>query len=266
MTVRNEALYLRRCLSHLLEQGIDVCVIDNDSSDGSADIVREFAGRGIFLERYPYPGYFDLEGILRNEERLARTLDADWFMHYDADEIREAPEPFASLREAIEAADLEGFNAINFDEFLFFPTSCDERYEGTDYVAAMRRYYFFAPRENRQVKLWKRTGSPVDLVSTGGHAAVFEGRKIHPSPFILRHYVALSYSHAVEKYTRQRSYSQREVSELGWHGVRSRVRTAVDIVLPPADRMHTLVGRQFDRSRPEPKHLFFATPKAAGSP
>jgi glycosyltransferase involved in cell wall biosynthesis len=257
MTVRNEALYLRRCLAHLVGQGLDVCVIDNDSTDGSADIAREFADRGVILERYPYPGYFDLRGILQNEELLAQTLDADWFMHCDADEIREPCPPFTTLREGIEAADRAGFNAINFDEFLFFPTSIEERHEGTDYVARMLRYYYFAPYANRQVKLWKRSGTRVDLASTGGHTVAFEGRNIYPVSFILRHYVALSHAHAVDKYMRQRTYSQQEVTELRWHGARARIRDASDIVLPPLDRMHTLVGHHFDRSRPEPRHLFF---------
>jgi glycosyltransferase involved in cell wall biosynthesis len=259
MTVRNEALYLRRCLQHLVAEGLDVCVVDNDSTDGSVEIAREFSDRGVFVERYPYPGYFDLHGILQNEERLSQVLEADWYMHCDADEIRQAPPPMASLREGIEHADRAGFNAINFDEFLFFPMSLDARYEGTDYVSLMRRYYFFEPRANRQVKLWKRTPAPIDLASSGGHAVAFPGRNIFPTPFILRHYVALSHAHAVEKYTCQRVYSPHEVTELRWHGRRARVTGASEIVLPPPERMHTLLGQRFDRSRPESRHLFLVT-------
>jgi glycosyltransferase involved in cell wall biosynthesis len=258
MTVRNEALYLRRCLEHLVAEGLEVCVVDNDSTDGSAEIAREFSDRGVLVERYPYPGYFDLRGILRNEERLSEVLEADWYMHCDADEIRQAPAPMASLREGVEQADRAGYNAINFDEFLFFPTSFDEHYEGTDYVALMRRYYFFAPHANRQVKLWKRTPAPVDLASSGGHTVAFPGRNIFPVSFILRHYVALSYAYAVEKYSRKRVYSPQEVTELRWHGLRAKVKDADGIVLPASERMHTLVGDRFDRSRPESRHLFLA--------
>jgi hypothetical protein len=74
---------------------------------------------------------------------------------------------------------------------------------------------------------------------------------------VMRHYVALSHAHAVEKYTRQRIYSPDEVRSLGWHGVRARVRSVGDIRLPPLDRMRKLEGREFDRSQPERGHLFF---------
>jgi hypothetical protein len=74
----------------------------------------------------------------------------------DADEIREAPPPYSTLREGLEGADREGFNAVNFDEFVFLPTSEEESFEGTDYVASMEYYYFFEPRPLRQVKAWKK--------------------------------------------------------------------------------------------------------------
>jgi glycosyltransferase involved in cell wall biosynthesis len=257
MTVRNEALYLRRCLEHLLGEGIEVCVIDNDSSDGSGDIAREYAGMGVSVEHFAYPGHFDLRGILRNEERLARELDADWFLHCDGDEIREAPLPFATLHQGVLAADAAGANAINFDEFLFFPMSNEVRHEGTDYVAGMRDYYYFAPSPLRRVNLWKRTGAPVDLASSGGHSAAFAGRRVYPQNFVMRHYIAMSHAHAVDKYARQRTYSPDEVVGLGWHGLRAKVRGSGDIVLPPPERMHRLTGRDFDRSRPERLHLFF---------
>ena len=147
LAVRNEELYMERCLEHLYSQGIETCVIDNDSTDRTRQIAEQFLGRGVFgIETHTYPGYYDWVGLLRTKERLASEIDADWFIHHDADEIREAPAPYRTLREGIEAVETEGYNAINFDEFTFLPKSSAERYEGRDYVKGMRHYFFFQPK------------------------------------------------------------------------------------------------------------------------
>lgn len=44
-----------------------------------------------------YEGKFELTKICKNEERLASEIDADWFIHHDADEIRQAPAPYQTL-------------------------------------------------------------------------------------------------------------------------------------------------------------------------
>ncbi len=132
LTARNEELYLVRCLEHLFSQGIETCFIDNDSTDTSREIAERFLKRGVFrLERQPYLGYYDHVGLLSLKEKLAGDIDADWFIHCDADEIMEAPSPFASLRAGIESVDAAGFEAINFDEFVFVPTANTENYEGS---------------------------------------------------------------------------------------------------------------------------------------
>lgn len=100
LTARNEELYLDRCLEHLFSQRIETCFIDNDSTDQSREIAERFLKRGVFrLERQPYLGYYDHVGLLNLKENLADDIDADWFIHHDADEIMEAPSPLASLRD-----------------------------------------------------------------------------------------------------------------------------------------------------------------------
>src|SRR5688572_20798395 len=222
LTVRNEARILDRCLRHLAEQGIETCVVDNDSTDESRAIADSHLGRGVIrVERLPYPGSFELATILQNEERLAREIPADWFMHHDADEIREAPKPFRSLAEGIAAADRAGATAVHFDEFVFLPSDDQESYEGTDYVARMEHYYFFEPAPLRRVNAWKRLpGVTPDLTTSGGHDVAFRSRRVFPTPFVMRHYIALSRAHAVVKYSRR--YSAAEVEERGWHGARAR--------------------------------------------
>src|SRR5262249_17577576 len=150
-------------------------------------------------------------GLLRRKEALAQEIEADWFIHNDADEVREAPSPFATLKDGLIAADATGATAVNFDEFVFIP-SAHEDFSSVDYVAAMRRYYYFAPRRLHRVNAWKNLRAPVDLVSEGGHVAEFPGRVVYERNFIMRHYIFLSRAHAVKKYG-ERNYSPQEVQE-----------------------------------------------------
>ena len=262
LTVRNEALYLARCLRHLHEQGIETCVIDNESTDDSRKIAEQFIGHGVIrIETQPFEGYFDLVGQLSLKEKLCKEIEADWFIHHDADEIREAPLPFKTLYEGILKADQEGYNAINFDEFVFLPTADDESFEEADYVETMRYYYFFEPVKLRRVNAWKKTDQTFDLVSSGGHIANFEGRKIYPENFILRHYVALSRAHAIAKYGRERVYSSEEMETRGWH--RARANANIEAIrFPSPDELHQVSDGQWNKSFPRKQHSIFNAIKA----
>jgi glycosyltransferase involved in cell wall biosynthesis len=259
LAARNEDFYLERCLEHLFQQGIETCVIDNGSTDRTRQIAKRFLARGVFrIEDLQYPGFFDLVGQLRHKERLAAEIEADWFIHHDADEIREAPRPFATLREGVEAADTAGYSAIDFDEFVFVPTSLHERFENRDYVAAMRYYYFYKPCELHRVNVWKRIGNRIDLADSGGHQVQFNGQRIYPHKFILRHYIALSEDHARRKYGHERIYSQAEVDTRGWHGWRARFDEHT-ICLPDRSKLKCVDDLpRWDRSEPQAHHMFIA--------
>ena len=266
LAIRNESLYLVRCLKHLHEQGIETCVIDNESSDNSREIAEQFLGRGVFrIETLPFSGFYDWTGLLAHKEQLSKEIDADWFIHVDADEIREAPAPFKSLYEGILKADQEGYNAVNFDEFVFLPTSDDESFEGTDYVENMRYYYFFEPGPLRRVNAWKNTGQAVDLVSSGGHSANFDGRKIYPDNFILRHYIVLSRAQAIAKYGSERIYSREEVEQRGWH--RARANANIEAIrFPSPGELHHAGDGRWNKSRPWKQHPFFSAMPVGTTP
>lgn len=259
IAARNEELTIGRCCRHLAEQGLRFVVIDNDSTDGTRDIVESFRGQGLIdVVRFPYPGHNDWIGLLKCKERLARELDGDWFMHLDADEIPEGGPPGTPLLERLREVDRAGCNAVNFDEFTFVPTTETERHEGTDYVTGMRRYYFFAPRQLRLIRLWRKAAE-VNLSGSGGHNAVFTDRRLYPENFALRHYIALSMDHLIRKYSKQRVYSPAEVA-LGWHGWRAKF-SEVPLRLPPSDLLADLsAGGDWDRSRPFATHAFLAPP------
>jgi glycosyltransferase involved in cell wall biosynthesis len=256
LTIRNEELHLPRVLKHLADQGIEVCLIDNGSTDSSLEIAREYLGKGITrIEQLPYTGAFELWEILRHKERLAKEIDADWYISHDADEIREAPSPtYTTLYEGICDVDRMGYNAIDFDEFVFTPTSDEEHFEGTDYVNEMRYYYYFQPGPLRQVKAWKNLKRRIDLTSWGGHQVLFRGRKIFPEKFILRHYMTLSKNHAIKKYG-ERVYSKYEVEKLHWHMGRTGFRKN-DVVFPQKKDMSCIDTPGWDRSDPQVGRLF----------
>jgi|GEM_PF-6081436 len=250
LTVRNEERFLARCLEHLYSQGIETCLIDNESYDKTLEIAETFLNKGVCrIERLPYPGHLELSAITSNEERLAKEIDADWFMHHDADEIRQAPKPYRTLLEGIQDVDRQGYNAINFDEFVFMPTSNDESFEGKDYVEEMRYYYFYQPDKLYRLNAWKNLNIPVDLTSAGGHHVAFEGQRIFPVSFILRHYVVLSRTHALQKYL-GRVYSMKETVERGWHRVSSSF-SPEHLSFPSRDRLKLIsTDNSWDKSEP----------------
>ncbi len=240
LTFRNEARVLARTLEHLATQAVDVCLIDHGSQDGSRDIAEGFRERGVVFRivDQPYDGEFNLPEQMRFKERLLASIDADWFMHNDADEIRHAPKRFATLRDGIAHWDREGFNAIEFDEFIFLPTSDEERWERRDFVAGMRHYYFFKPQPLHRLNAWKNTGVYVDLHTHFGHRAEFEGRRIAPEPFIMRHYIALSRAHALAKYC-ARVHSETEIRTFGWNDERVGFRPE-KLKFPPKELLKFL--------------------------
>lgn len=255
LAVRNEADYIGRCCEHLARHGVSFVIIDNESSDATVSIARTFVNRGLIdIVSQPYPGYFDLVGQLRHKERLARELESDWILHLDADEIPEPPERDGSLPEWLERVEDAGCNAICFDEFVFLPTGAEEWRSGGDYVAAMKRYYFFEPRPQRLLRGWRHTRD-VALTESAGHEVRFPERRVYPRNFVLRHYIALSRRHLVDKYTRQRRYSPEELAR-GWHASRSRL-TPETIRWPNDEDLSCIeTDGGWDRSNPRRRHLF----------
>jgi hypothetical protein len=261
--VRNGDLYLRRCLDHLAAQGIQTCIIDNGSTDTSLAIAESFRGRGVVhIEHLPYDGVFRFSDILRRKEQLVREIDADWFMHYDVDEIKEAPRLWKTLAEGIAEVDGQGYNAINFDEFVFIPLD-GERFEGRDFVAEMRHYYHFRPQEWHRINAWKNIG-PVDLLTYFGHRVEFAGRRVYPQSFILRHYIALSRLHALTKYA-ARIHDADRIRRTSWHDTRVAFRPS-NLKLPDRTQLKEYRGDNvWDTSEPLVYHPFLGPPAIGGS-
>lgn len=245
----NERRFIGNCIEHLHAQGIDVYVCDDGSTDETMKIAEQHLGRGLIgIEQLPRPegGTFDLAAQLSRKEELTREIDADWFMHMDADEIRLPPPGQATLADAFAAADRNGFNAVNFVEFTFVPTREEPDHDHPRYLDTLRSYYAFSPRFPHHLKAWS-TNDPVDLVSSKGHNVSFPGLRMYPVSFPMKHYLFLSAPHAIEKYVNGRE--GRRADSWRTHLTESTVDLLSQSELQRADR-----GVELDASRPRARH------------
>lgn len=214
----NEEDIVGQVVADLVAQGVQVYFIDDGSTDSTVGRVEPWLDRGVIgIERRPPAATGSWAAILRRKEELAAQLDADWFLHHDADELRESPWDGVSLRDAIARVDRLGYNAIDFRVLDFWPT--DESWRPGD--DPRRTFTHFVPGhayDELQIKAWKKTSAPVELVSSGGHQARFSGRRVFPLRFLLRHYAIRSSAHRQRKVFHERlPRLAAEARERGWH-------------------------------------------------
>jgi hypothetical protein len=236
----NEADIIEHVVTDLIEQGIRVYFIDDGSTDGTVAAVEPYLGRGVLaVERITHPATngeptgFEWERILLRKTQLATELDASWFIHHDADEFRESPWSYLSLKDAIRRVDALGFNAIDFAGLDFWPVH-DRFRAGDDVRAEFTHYAELAPYDRLQIRCWKKTAE-LDLASSGGHDAQFPDRKVFPVRFILRHYPIRGQTHGERKIFRERRdrFIERE-RDRGWHVQYDNVQEGASFIRDPA--------------------------------
>jgi hypothetical protein len=220
----NEADIVGPVIAHLVAEGVSVYLIDHHSTDQTRTIAETFLGRGLVgVETFPEtatpgtPATFTWRALLERKQQLATELDADWFIHHDADEFRESPWSGIRLVESIRYVHEAGYNAIDFELLNFVPTDDGFARDG-DPRERMRYFEPAAPWDKLQVKCWRRTAAPVDLVSSGGHDVRFPDRRVFPVRFLLRHYPIRSQQHGIQKvFIERRPRLDSAERELGWH-------------------------------------------------
>jgi hypothetical protein len=221
MRAYNEADIVVPSIRYLAGQGVGVYVIDNWSTDGTYELVEGLSGQGVVgVERYPPGGpsqHYEHKRLMERIEVLSRTLEADWFIHHDADEIRESPWPGVSLRDALYHVDRCGFNSVDHAVLDFFPVD-DSFQPGTDFAAHFT-YYEFGRRSGhfKQIKTWKNVGQRISLYPSGGHQVEFKGQRIYPYLFLIRHYPLRTSHQAVAKIRALRRRARRLARLIGWH-------------------------------------------------
>jgi len=235
----NEADIIEPVLDHLAQNGVWSYLIDDGSTDETVARAQRWLGRGLLaIERFAgagEDGRTSWRALLARKRELARELGADWYVHHDADEIREAPWPGMSLRDAIRWVDGVGCNAIDFRVLNFAPV--DDTYRaGMDPRQHFERWEDPAEYDLLQRKCWK-AGAPDLELDEGGHDVRFAGRRLFPLRFLLRHYPIRSQAHGLRKVFKERKdrFADDELA-YGWH-------------------------RQYDHVA-QPDHLFLRNPAA----
>ena len=222
VTVFNEADVLEQLLSRLTNTGAQVHVIDNWSDDATPEIIERFCTAGaVTSEKFPSSGstgHFELERLLRRVEEVAADSGADWVIHHDADEIRQSPWPEVSLIDALWGVEQWGYNCIDHTVFNFRPV--DNLWTPGDDLSSSFPWGEFGntPADFLQIKGWKPQATRLEMASNAGHQVQFEGRRIFPYKFLLRHYSIRSQAHGERKILRERQprWTTEERSK-GWH-------------------------------------------------
>jgi hypothetical protein len=209
-------------LEHTVNQGIEVYLLDNWSTDRTVERAARFVPQGVrVIERFPEGGptpWHEWYAMLNRKSELSCRVEGDWFIHLDPDEIRESPWPGVTVREALYRVDLEGFNAVDHTCVVFHPTG--GRYDENLPLQPQFPYFEFGARPGHfvQIKAWKRQPAPVRCAESGGHDVDFPGRRVYPFKFLLRHYPIRSQTHGERKVHAERlpRFSP-ENRRRGWH-------------------------------------------------
>ena len=255
----NEERFIGGCLEHLFEQGVEAYLIDNCSTDRTVEIAERYLKRGLIgIESFPRAEVHKWQQILERKEELAATLEADWFIHMDPDEIRLPPRSDRTLAQALAEVEAQGYNAVNFMEFAFVPTKEAPDHDHPRFQQTMRWYYPFQRsfpqwRPHRR-NAWKRQAEKVDLAGRGGHRVRFPGLRLYPQFFKMRHYIFLSVPHALCKYMSRKQ--DPAASQRGWASMRASL-TPEKIRLPSQKELRYYTSDdELDPSNPLTRHIW----------
>jgi glycosyltransferase involved in cell wall biosynthesis len=242
----NEADIISPVIGHLVENGVEVYLIDNHSTDGTAQQARRWLDKGLLaIEEFPAgrtagegPPPFDWEAILKRKEELARELPGDWFIHHDADEFREPPWPGMNLRDAIRWVDRLGYNCIDF-RVLNFPPLDNGFQPGSEPSRYFTHWEDPVVYDTLQRKCWKAQKAPVSLAASGGHEARFPGRRVFPIRFFMRHYPIRNQEHGHRKVfdERKKRFVEKERAK-GWHVQYDSIVNGSHSFLGDPERLH----------------------------
>lgn len=234
----NEADFIVSSITHLLEQGLDVQVFDNWSTDPTPILLTELSRSFYPRMRWtPWPKVEEqcssLTSRLKYLEELSLKSDYDWIVNHDVDEIRRT-KTGERVIDFIARMDSLGYNAIDHEIEVYAPR---EGWDGTQNPEGFFTTRVLNHNDERSphIKAWKqRTGAfsfdywtpagrapvlanGVNLWVCGGHQPIFPNRNVAPEKLLLKHYPLRTQAHAERKIAeRKRSYTPEELRR-GWH-------------------------------------------------
>jgi len=215
--VFNEVDIVRQVLGHLIEQGIELVIIDNGSTDGSYEVCSEFEGVGVAKLKRISTERFEIAFLLKSLHDMALELEPDWILLCSADEFPESPYRGMTLKEAVELEAERGYNLIPFNNFEFYPTEEDE---GSTEPDVRKRLRYYTWHDDYQFRCWKNYPE-MTVNEYGGHRPKFPPRvevKVSPNKFVLRHYKIRSFEHGMRKVFDERLPRYPPVARrMGWH-------------------------------------------------
>jgi hypothetical protein len=214
----NEADIIAATVGDLVAQGARVHLIDHGSTDDTVREASRHAGERLEIERLPPADRFPWAELLRHKEAIAARHPGSFIIHADADELRESPWPGVGLVEGLEEVARHGYNAVDFAVLDFAPLVGVAPYSGGDLRAAFTHFAWGQAYNRLQIRCWRQPVARVDLASSGGHEARFEGRRVFPVRFVLRHYPIRSEAHGAHKVPNERrARFLDEERARGWH-------------------------------------------------
>src|SRR5580765_5310371 len=87
INVFNECDILEQVVRYLKDQGVQVHIVDNWSTDGSYELARTMLAQDVCSNaiRFPaeQPTDYDWTGLLRHTAEYGAKLQSDWIIHYD---------------------------------------------------------------------------------------------------------------------------------------------------------------------------------------
>lgn len=171
--MRDEADVAVAAVTHLLEEGLDgVLVLDNRSTDGTGDLLRDLSARmgRITVMDDPDPAYYQSKKMTRLARLAREHHGAEWIVPFDADEVwYSTGGRLGDVLRSIPAGD--GPQVIGAPLFNHFPSSIDPD-TGTPFADIGWRQ----PHPGELPKVCFRWDDHLDQIDQGNHSVTIAGR------------------------------------------------------------------------------------------
>lgn len=236
MAAYNEEDIIVQSIRNWTEQGVAVHILENWSTDSTYRLIKDLQTTlPVTVERFPSGGpsrYFEWSAMLERMQDLTNELQADWFVRRGADEIVCSPWKDVSYRDGLYRVDQEGYSCIDHTILNFHPT--DDAFEsGTNHERHFRYFQFGRyPSDFVQKKAWKNLRGELSMAA-GGHNIRFEGRRVYPFKFLLKHYPIRSQLHGQRKiFAERKARWQPNERAKGWHTHYDHIRSRHQFLVP----------------------------------